>query len=74
MPRYFFTIRRPGSEFEDDPGGMILPNDAAALSHAAHAIRELQKREGYDDPRLMMIVKNETRQPLLSLPFLPGCA
>jgi hypothetical protein len=74
MPRYFFTIRRLDSEIEDDPQGMILPNDAAALSHAEHEIRELQKGDGYDDPKLIMIVKSEIHQPLLSLPFLPACA
>ena len=73
-PRYFFTIRRLDGEIEDDTHGMILLNDAAALSYAEHAIRQLQKTGGYDDPQLMMILKNETRQPLSSLPFLLGCA
>lgn len=74
MPRYFFTIRRLDGEIEDDTHGIILLNDAAALSYAEHAIGQLQKTGGYDDPQLMMIVKNATRQPLLSLPFRPGCA
>jgi len=61
-------------ELEDDPHGTNLPNVAAALSYAERTIKELQVENGYDDPRLMMIVEDETRQIVLSLPFVPGCA
>jgi hypothetical protein len=71
MPRYFFTIR--GREkVKDDRSGMNLPDVAAALSIAEHRIRELRKESGYDDPALVMIVKDEAGQTVLSLPFFPG--
>ena len=75
MPRYFFSIHR-GDQVEDDPDGTYLPDVAAALSFAEYTIRELRKKSGYtynNDPALMMIVKDEGRQTVLSLPFFPGC-
>jgi hypothetical protein len=72
MPRYFFTIRRPG-RIKDDHHGTNLPNVSAALSHAERTILELRKESPYNDPGLMMIVKDEARKMVLSLPFFPGC-
>ena len=71
MPRYFFTIRGR-AKVEDDPAGTDLPDAAAALSYADHTIRELRKRSDYNDLALMMMIKDETRQTVLSLPFFPG--
>jgi hypothetical protein len=50
-----------------------LPDVPAALSHAEHKIRELRKESPYNDPALVMIVKDEARKMVLSLPFFPGC-
>jgi hypothetical protein len=72
MPRYFFTIHGR-AKVEDDPAGTYLSDAAAALSYAEHTIRELRKKSGYNDLALMMIVKDEARQMVLSLPFFPGC-
>jgi hypothetical protein len=72
MRRYFFTIHGRG-RVEDDPDGAYLPDVAAALSYAEYTIRELRRKSGYDDLALMMIVTDEARQPVLSLPFFPGC-
>jgi hypothetical protein len=72
MPRYFFTIHGQ-NRVEDDPAGTYLPDVAAALSYAEYTIRELRKKSGYDDPALMMFVKDQARQTVLSLPFFPGC-
>ena len=75
MPRYFFTIHGR-AKVEDDPTGTYLPDVAAALSYAEDTIRELRKKSGYtynNDPALIMIVKDEARQTVLSLPFFPGC-
>ena len=72
MPRYFFTIHRR-DRVEDDPDGAYLPDVAASLSYAEYTIRELRKKSVYNDPALMMIVKDEARQTVLSLPFFPGC-
>ena len=73
MPRYFFVVQRANQQ-EDDPHGTILPNDAAALRHAEHAIAELHKAEGYSDPTGSLTVRNEKNESVLSVPFLPACA
>ena len=75
MPRYSFTIHGR-DRVADDPDGTYLPDVTAALSYAEYTIRELCKKSGYtynNDPALMMIVKDEGRQTVLSLPFFPGC-
>ena len=51
-----------------------LRHRCTALSHAECTIRELRKESGYNDPALMMIVKDEARQTVLALPFFPGHA
>ena len=71
VPRYFFTIRRPG-RVKDDPQGTDLPDVAAALSYAERKIVELRKESPYNDPALVMTVKDEARKTVLSLPFFPG--
>ena len=73
VPQYFFTIHGR-EQVEDDPAGTYLPDKEAALSHAEYTIRELRKKSGYkDNLALMMMVKDQTGQTVLSLPFLPGC-
>jgi hypothetical protein len=49
-----------------------LPDVAAALSYAECTVRELRKQGGYDDPSLMMVVKDQAQQPVLFVPFFPG--
>ena len=73
MPRYFFIIQGETVVIEDDPHGRILPDTRAALSYAERTIRELRD-EGGDNELLIMIVKDESNQTVLSLPFLPACA
>ena len=53
---------------------MILPSDAAALSNAERMLAQLQKENGYDDPGITMVVQNEVRDMVWSIPLLPGCA
>ena len=57
--------------------GTDLPDAATALSHAEYKIQDLKKKSDYytynNDPALMMIVKDQVRQTVLSLPFFPGC-
>jgi len=73
MPRYSFTIRGR-DRVADDPDGTYLPDVAVALSYAEYTIRELRKKSGYkNDLALMMIVRDQTGQTVLSLPFFPGC-
>jgi hypothetical protein len=72
MPRYFFTIHGQ-NRVKDDPEGTYLQDEAAALSYAECTIRELRKKICYNDLALIMFVKDEARQTVLSLPFFPGC-
>jgi hypothetical protein len=74
VARYFFIIRRSDRGFEDNPLGIDLPDVTAALSYAEHMIGKLHDEGRDGDAELMMIVKDETQQTVLSLPFLPACA
>jgi hypothetical protein len=74
MPCYFFAIRWPSGRSEDLPNGAFLQNEASALSYAERTIESLRKESGYDDPGLMMLVRNEKQRIVLSIPFLPACA
>jgi hypothetical protein len=71
---YFFTIRDSDRKVKDDPHGTNLPNVAAVLSHAERIISERRYEFGYDNPQLIMIVQDEYRHSVWSLPFLPACA
>jgi len=72
VQRYFFTIRGGDRVVEDDTHGSYLPDVAAALSYAEYTVRELRKKSGSNDPALMMVVLDETRQAVLFVPFFPG--
>ena len=71
MPRYFFIARRTATETYD-PDGTVLSDNAAALAHAESIIGDLRKVGGVNDD-LTIIVKNELRERVLSIPFLPAC-
>jgi len=73
MPRYFFTIKWSDRE-ENDQRGMPLKDDAAALDHACRRVRELRTSGGYDDPGLVVEVRDELYQRVLTVPFLAACA
>ena len=77
VPRYFFAIRWPDGRKQDDRDGTFLPNEAAALSYVERAIESLRKGNGYDDPGLMMLVRNERHRSFCryhsSRPALKGC-
>ena len=74
MSLFFFTIRDSDRRVRDDPHGTNLPNAAAALSCAERKISELRHEFSYDNPQLIMIVQDEDRHSIWSLPFLPACA
>jgi hypothetical protein len=74
VPRYFFASWWPDGRKQDDPDGTILPNEAAALSYAERIVESLRQESGYNNPGLMMFVRNERQQIVLSIPFLPACA
>jgi hypothetical protein len=73
LPRYFFTTSWVNG-IKEDPHGIYLVNAAAALSYAQRRIRELQNEGRHDHPGLTMIVTDEFRQTILSLPFPSGGA
>ena len=73
MLRYYFIIRWPDHE-DIDPQGTELADDDAALDHACRIIQRLQSSGGYDDPGLMVEVRNEKRGTVLFIPFLPAHA
>jgi len=71
MPRYFFDIQ-DDQIFLDDTGYEFADLDAARL-YAERVIRELND-DGWNDPRIVMIVKDENGAILLSLPFVQDSA
>jgi hypothetical protein len=73
VPEYFFAVRRFDQEHLDERATGLNDN-AAALDYACHMVRELRANGGYDDRRLVVTVRNEMRQIVLSIPFLPACA
>lgn len=66
---YYFDVQCYGEE-HDDRGGMLMPNDEAALAYAHRIIRELRQAGGYDDPALSLIVRNCAGKTVYSIPFL----
>ena len=77
MPRYSFVLRGTVRKGDDAPipfNDTILPNDAAALAKAERMLAQLQKENGYDDPGITIVVQNESRDVVWSIPLLPGCA
>lgn len=68
LPRYYFILQRP-DRVHDDRQGTVLPDEAAARNYAGRVIRELKEGGGYDDPASTMIVKNEARETVFSIPF-----
>ena len=70
MPRYYFDIQDDlGSKDED---GLILPDLEAARSEAIKAARDLaavQVKDGHLNLRHLIVVKDEDRQPLITVRF-----
>jgi hypothetical protein len=72
VPRYYFTIRSCDHERKDEHR-VVLRDVSAAFDYACRMVRELTA-SGYNDPGLLVIVRNEMRQRVLSIPSLPACA
>ena len=72
MPQYSFTIRSSDHEHKAERC-VVLQDVSAALDYACRIVRELSAK-GYNDPGLLVSVRNEMRQIVLSIPFLPACA
>jgi hypothetical protein len=72
MPQYYFAIRSCDDERKAERCA-VLQDVSAALDYTCRMVRELSAN-GYNDPRLLVTVRNEMRQIVLSIPFLPACA
>jgi hypothetical protein len=72
VPRFFFTVGGLEREILPDPRGTLLPNIEAARLRAQHKIQKLRGQSGYDDPALIMQVKDESHRTILFLPFIPS--
>ena len=74
MSLYFFTVRDSYGWLRDDSQGTNLPSAADALFCAEQTISKLRCEPGYDNPQLIMIVRDQAGHSVWSLPFLPACA
>ena len=72
MPQYCFTIRSSDHEHKTERC-VVLQDVSAALDYACRIVRELSAK-GYNDPGLLVSVRNEMREIVLSVPFLAACA
>jgi hypothetical protein len=72
MPHYHFTVRSSQHERLEEHSA-ILDDTAAALDFACRLTRELSSK-GHNDPGLLVSVRNEQREIVLSVPFLAACA
>jgi hypothetical protein len=72
MPQFFFTVR--AGEGDADERAAELSDDAAALAYACEIIRELMRSFAYTDGSACVMVSDETRPMVLSVPFLAACA
>jgi Domain of unknown function (DUF6894) len=73
VQRYFFDVRSSDHE-DDDTNGTLLSDNAAALNYADRLIRELKEGGRYNDPNLMVIVRDGMKKFVLSIPFLAAHA
>jgi hypothetical protein len=72
MPEYSFAIRSLDHGQKDEHWA-ALPDVSAALDYACRLLRELSVK-GCNDPGLLMTVRNEMRETVLSVPLLAACA
>jgi uncharacterized protein DUF6894 len=73
MPEYFFAIRCSDGEHKKERDA-TLEDGAAALQYACGMAQELSVSGEHDDPGLMVTVRDEMRQIVLSIPLRPACA
>lgn len=66
--RYFFVIRWPDHDDDDAEGTLFLAR-SAARAYAERIVRELKEAGGYDEPGLMMIVKDDSGNVIYAIPF-----
>lgn len=67
MPRYFFFVAYPDREF-DDPDGVLLPSDEAAIDYARGLAKELSRDRQPGEPDMTLIVKSAEGVVIYSVP------
>jgi hypothetical protein len=72
MPQYSFTIRSSDPEHKKEHCA-VLEDVSTALDYACRMVRELGIN-GCNDPGLLVTVRNEMREMVLSVPLLAACA
>jgi hypothetical protein len=72
MPEYSFTIRSSDHGRKEEHCA-ALQDVSAALDYACRMLRDLSVN-GCNDPGLLMTVRNEMRETVLSVPLLAACA
>jgi Domain of unknown function (DUF6894) len=72
VTRYFFTIRGSEGDILADPKGTFLPDLRAARLHAERIIKKVRGQGDFDDPALIMQVKDEAHRTVLFLPLIPS--
>ena len=73
MPQYYFAFRSYDGNHKEEHCA-ALPDVAAALDYACRMIWELSLNGRYNDPGLVVSVRNEMGERVLSVPFLAACA
>ncbi len=73
MPEYVFTIRS-GERLHGAPRIASFDDDTAAIGYACELVRNLKNNSGYDDPNLLVKIKDECRSVAFSIPFRAACA
>lgn len=59
----------------EPPRAVALPGgDQAALDYACDLVRQLKKAGGYDDPGLVVLVRDERGRLIFWIPFPAACA
>jgi hypothetical protein len=53
----------------DDPHGTELPNNTAALDFALRTVRKLKQGGIYEEPGILLIVRNEAGEQIFAIPF-----
>jgi hypothetical protein len=73
MPRYFFSIHAADEEVRSEYPAE-LKDDAAALAYACEIVRKRMQSLDRTNPNSQVIVRDETRPMVFSIPFLAACA
>ena len=67
MPRYHFVVRAPEHTY-DDPDGVHLPNQDAAMEQGHRIVRELSD-DGYRPGDAALVIQDETGRIVHSISF-----